>query len=143
MLSGNEWVVLVVVPLVIALVVVMIVLAARNGGSRRGAETVRVRGETDSVIQDLQLALAGVKGTSVRRDSGGVITLERSMTPTWAIVVAVVFFPIGLVALVARTVETATIAATDSGDGTTTLRMAGTFRKRAASAVNTVIDTRS
>lgn len=144
MFSGNEWLVVVAIFLLVVLLVAVVLLL----GPRRRSETprvqeARVRGEIDAVLQDVQLAVSGLQATSVRRDPGDVVVLERSSVPTWAIVVAILCFPIGLVALVARTVETASVAATAGAGATTTLRISGTFRKPAAAAINSVISARS
>ena len=143
--SGNEWLIVVVFAAVAVFVVWAVVRSVQGGAGARilAPQTALVRGEPGEVLADLQLALAGLKATSLRGGGGGVVTLERQTVPVWAVLVAILFFPLGLVALVARSAETATIAATNAEPGTTELRMAGVFRSDSVAAINGVIATRS
>jgi len=61
---------------------------------------------------------------------GHTTILERSQIPAWAFWLAILLFPVGLIALVARTRETVTIAT--SGD---TLQVHGRCSKRLADAI--------
>jgi hypothetical protein len=63
--------------------------------------------------------------------------------PGWAIFIAVVLFPIGLVALVARTGASGTVIAESRDEGTVTLRIGGQFNRGSVRAINAVIDARS
>ncbi len=103
----------------------------------------QVQGIADDVLRDLQLATAGAKNTVTRRDTTDSLTAVWTHTPVWAIVVAVLLFPIGLIALVARTSEVGTIFVNQESDGIARMRIAGAFHKTTRAAINAVIESRS
>ena len=104
---------------------------------------VSIRGNADEVLRDLQLSIAGAKNTVTRRDTPDSLTAVWTHTPGWAIVVAVLLFPIGLIALVSRTSEVGTVFVNQESDGIARLRIAGVFHKTTSAAINTVIESRS
>ncbi len=68
MFSGNEWIVVLVV-IILAPVIVAMLVPGINGRGRVGVVSPRptlVPGEPDEVLTDLQLALAGLKATTLR-----------------------------------------------------------------------------
>jgi hypothetical protein len=95
------------------------------------------------VLRDLQLSIAGAKNTVTRRDTPDSLTAVWTHTPGWAIVVAVLLFPIGLIALVSRTSEVGTIFVNQESDGIARMRIAGVFHKTTSAAINAVIESRS
>ncbi len=126
---------------VLILVVVSFLRSYSNSPRPRSAV---VLGEASHVIDDLSLALAGGRNSSFARTAPNSLTITDSVTPGWAVVVAVLVFPIGLLALVfANDHYTATIVADDEPGGRCTLRFGGSFSKRSVNRINTVIDHRS
>ncbi len=142
MFSGNEWVILVAIVVVVAVLVLLVVRAIRGSTARPKLSRALVRGESADVVRDMQLALSGVRNTVAHR-SEGTLTTAWSYVPSWAVLCAVVFFPLGLIALIARTTVTGTVVTRDAADGTTELTMAGEFNGAAIAAINSVIDARS
>lgn len=68
-----------------------------------------IGGSPDDVLRDLQLAVSGGRNTAGRRETPDSLTAEWTFIPGWAIVVAVLAFPLGLIALVARKTVTGTV----------------------------------
>ena len=125
---------------------VVIWLTSRTGsssGTGLMSGTAQVRGNADEVLRDLQLATAGAKNTVTRRDMPDSLTAVWTHTPGWAIVVAVLLFPIGLIALVSRTSEVGTVFVNQESDGIARMRIAGVFHKTTSAAINAVIESRS
>ena len=146
MSGGNEWlVVLVVVGSIGALVWIITKISSSSpaGSSPAGLSTAKVRGNADDVLRDLQLATAGAKNTVTRRDTPDSLTAVWTHTPVWAVVVAVLLFPIGLIALVARTSETGTIFVDQESEGISRMQIAGVFHTTTSAAINSVIASRS
>jgi hypothetical protein len=68
------------------------------------------------------------------------VVIERFHRAGWVIWVCILLFPIGLFALLApKRVDRGTVAVSDNGKGTVTLRIAGTFHGTSEAAVNGVI----
>jgi hypothetical protein len=126
----------------IALVVWVVVLATRSSGGGRLSEA-RVRGSADDVLRDLQLATAGISNTVTRRETPDSLTVEWTYIPGWAFVVAVLAFPLGLIAFVARTSTVGTVVVGQESDGIARMQIAGIYNKATAKAINTVIESRS
>ncbi len=142
MFSGNEWVLLVVGVGFIALVVWLVVRASRSSGAGHISQA-RVRGSADDVLRDLQLATAGISHTVTRRETPDSLTVQWTYIPGWAFVVVVLAFPIGLIALAARTSTVGTVFVSQDADGIARMQIAGIYNKATARAINTVIDSRS
>jgi hypothetical protein len=141
MFAGNEWLVLLFFVGGIGLVIWLITKISSS--SPAGLSTAKVRGNADEVLRDLQLSIAGAKNTVTRRDTPDSLTAVWTHTPGWAIVVAVLLFPIGLIALVSRTSEVGTIFVNQESDGIARMRIAGVFHKTTSAAINAVIESRS
>lgn len=58
------------------------------------------------------------------------IEIARGRVPVWALVVAILFFPMGLLALLAFRKDRATVSARPAGDGSTRIRIVGTLRNQ-------------
>ena len=140
MFSGNEWLIVVIIAFVIAVLVWLITRSGRDG--KAPVSMALVKGYPDQVVRDLVLALSGARKTTVRSDGSGSVTAEWSYIPGWAVFLAIILFPIGLLALVARTSVSGLIVADREGE-MTRMRMAGTFNKTSIRAVNAVIESRS
>lgn len=62
-------------------------------------------------------AAAGVaQGLTVMPATQDSVTISRKVTPGWVIVVCILLFPIGLLALLARKLETLSVVAFQDGD---------------------------
>lgn len=131
-------VVLIVVMFVTAAVVFVVALVVDLRESRTRRAQALVAGEPGDLTRQVALALAGLRGHGVRVQ-GGLILLTHAVAPYWAIAVAILAFPLGLVALVARDQRTATIAITPVGPGTCRMAMAGIFTNEAIGRLNGVI----
>ena len=140
MFSGNEWLILVIVAGIIGLVVWLLTRSTRE--RHAPVSSALVHGAPDQVVRDLVLALSGTRNTAVRSDGSGSVTVEWSYIPAWAVFVAIVVFPIGLLALLARASVSGSIVA-DQEAGMTRMRMAGSFSTTSVRAVNAVIESRS
>lgn len=144
MFAGNEWILIVGVLAVVVVVVLVVVVASRGRfGSDPPVGAALVRGSTDAVLGDLLLALSGRRRWQLGRSGANSLVLEWSYIPGWAIVVAVLFFPLGLVALLARRSESGTVVASQQHGDTVELRMAGVFDRSAIASINSVIEARS
>lgn len=142
MFSGNEWLILVFLIAFIALVVWLVVRATRGSGGGQISQA-RVRGSADAVLRDLQLATAGISNTVTRRETPDSFTVEWTYIPGWAFVVAVLAFPLGLIALVARTSTVGTVVVAQESDEIARMQIAGSYNKSTAKAINAVIESRS
>ena len=136
-LGGPEVVILLGAVVLVFAVVAFWALSAAGGRVRDATRTV------DVPPQEWLQSLASAVGTSPRHQiaSGGpgVMTITRQRIPAWAILLAVLLFPIGLIALVARTPETGTITARDLRDGRTEVHMTGVFSNDLVDRVNAVL----
>jgi hypothetical protein len=140
--SGNEWLILVFLVTCIALVVWLVVRATRGSGGGRLSQA-RVRGSAEDVLRDLQLATAGISNTVTRRETPDRLTVQWTYIPSWAFFVAVLAFPLGLIALVARTSTVGTVVVGQESDSIARMQIAGIYNKATARAINTVIESRS
>jgi hypothetical protein len=92
--------------------------------------TVRWRSATDingagaEVMRHLVPMLAG-DGYRIVEQSARRLVLHRKHMPTWAIVIAILFFPIGLLALLARESDAVTVELFSDADGTTVTHVQG------------------
>ncbi|MGH9271091.1 MAG: hypothetical protein ACRDZ2_07440, partial [Ilumatobacteraceae bacterium] len=108
---------------------------------RGGGQSDRSRHTAASAHEDLQLSLSRDSRSELRAGHNETLIIERRHTPGWVIVVCILFFPVGLLALLApKRIDRGTVAVTDNQNGTVTLRMAGTFFKKTHAAINGVID---
>ena len=104
-------------------------------------QTVAVTQQPEQVVQQLAAATAGASGYTVSSAGATTLILTRKYTPTWAIVVAIIgllFFLVGLLALLVKTTETLTIAAAATGDGTQ-ITISGAATAEMASRLNAAI----
>jgi uncharacterized membrane protein len=138
----SEWLILMVLAACIALVVWLVVRANSGSGAPRVSQA-RVRGSAEDVLRDLQLATAGISGTVTRRETPDSLTVEWTSIPGWAVVIAVLAFPLGLIALVARTSTVGTVVVGQESEQVARLQIAGVYKKATASAINAVIESRS
>lgn len=140
MFAGSEWLILVIGAFVIGLVVWLLTRFTRDRNAP--VSSALVQGAPDQVVRDLVLALSGARNTTLRSDGSGTLTVDWSYIPAWAVFIAIIVFPIGLLALLARATVSGSIVA-DQELGMTRMRMAGAFSKTSVRAVNAVIESRS
>jgi hypothetical protein len=82
---------------------------------------VLVSEQADVVSQALIAAASGVPGYTINTAGAGSVIFTRKYSPTWAIVVAVIgvlFFLLGLLALLVKETETLTATVTPVKNGT-------------------------
>ena len=141
MFTGNEWLWILVIVVVIGAAAAIAVSSQR----RRPviAQSARVQGAPDEVVHDIFIACANRSGLSVYSWSDGILLLERRTLPGWSVVLALLAFPIGLLALMARNIDAGTIVATTNADDTTELQFRGRFDPRDIARINLVVTSRS
>jgi len=84
-------------------------------------------------IDDAVLAVGGLARHEVSTRTERSITIRRSTIPVWAIVVAVLLFPLGLFALLVRKNDTVSIVTELPSDGgQTVVRLQGDFSSELA-----------
>ena len=144
-LGGNEWLIVLLIFGSLAVIVSLFILALRGSTQSRtpSITAVRVSGSAADVLRDLQLAVAGCRNIAVRRDTADSLTARWHFVPVWAIAVAVLFFPFGLIALLARKTTDGTVVTEQQSDQVCLMRMGGEFSKDTIRAVNWVIESRS
>lgn len=81
------------------------------------SQTALVAEAPDAAIQDYFGLAAGVPEYTAAQLGPASIVLTRSYTPTWVYWIAVLFFPIGLIALMKKEIETLTITANKAPEG--------------------------
>lgn len=143
MFAGNEfmWILIIVgIPLVI-------VWAVARQNQRRNehvvSHTARLRGTPADVADDLVTVLGHLKGVTVNAWPDGMVLLERRTLPGWSIAVAILGFPFGILALMARNVDTGAVLATPATEGTVDVHLRGRFDPRDVARINEVISARS
>jgi hypothetical protein len=75
-------------------------------------------GTPDDALRAFAQAASGFSGVTVRNTVPGQLIIDDVWRPVWTIVVAIVLFPIGLLALLHQRKETVVMAAVATGDET-------------------------
>ena len=129
----------VVVVAVIGLVVAVIKTGGASATSRHHSAIVS-DATPEAFIRRAAAAAAGLPKHTL---SGGVgcstLIVTRSYVAAWRILVAVLLFPIGLIALIGKDHETATIAAAPDG-GRTRVTLDGAFSGALIDRINAVLN---
>jgi hypothetical protein len=100
-----------------------------------------IRGDVAAVMQELQLAVSQDQKSRAYSEPNDTLRIEHAYTSGWVIAVCIIFFPLGLLALLApKKLDLGTVAVSDHGDGTVLVRMAGAFHLPSHNAIRTVID---
>ena len=81
-------------------------------------------------------ALGGYRVTAP--DQGNILEISRGRVPVWALVIAIVFFPFGLLALLAYHKDKVIVTARPAGDSTTRVSVVGTLRNQLSAAIDEV-----
>jgi hypothetical protein len=119
--------------------VALIIDRFRDGRGAKGFTEAHVRRDVESFNNNLPISLSSSRETVARR-SGESLTAEWKFVPAWAVVVAVILFPIGLLALIARRTSAGTTIAEQLDSGTVHLRPGGEFNAPAVRAIKSVIE---
>lgn len=119
----------------------LLVATAMSGRVKEQNVEVVLSGVPDDVLNDIRLALAGVRSHSTIRDSQANLMVSRSYYQGWVVPVSIRFFPVGVVSLVAKRVETSAIIANVEGPRNR-LRLSGRFDPRAIARINNMIQAR-
>ena len=128
---------------VILLVLAIVVASALEGRPKYADVEAMVRGEPGEVLDDVVQSVAGIDGTRTRQLDANHLGIAVRYTPDWAWVLAFVLFPVGLLALIAKTELASTMIAVPAGAGLTVLRVSGRFDRRVIRKINQVIGARS
>ena len=83
-----------------------------------------------------------MRKAGVARSGPSNLTVNFEVLPGWSVLVAILFFPLGLLALLARRTESAVVIASPEGSNTR-LRLSGPFSRVAVDRINAVITVRS
>ncbi|MEO7555356.1 MAG: hypothetical protein ABIV94_01965 [Acidimicrobiales bacterium] len=126
---------------------VVIVVLAVTPGQRRSGSGTRLRNHTalvsdpspDTYIQRAAIALAGLPLHSFSGVGASTLVITRQYTAGWRVVVAIIAFPFGLLALVGHDEETATVAATWDGQQTR-VTLSGPFSGPAVDRLNVTLN---
>ena len=120
-------------------VVVAVVLVFWLGrGSFFKDATAVVSGAPAAWLDEVVLQLSGLTDHRVRFLTPTMLEVAMRRRPPWTILVAVLFFPLGLIALVVTTDDIGTVVAAEEGD-LTRVRMRGRFSPLAVGAINRTI----
>jgi hypothetical protein len=140
MFSGNEW-----IWFIIMLAIVMVAAIAASTRRQRPPITqgALVRGTPAEMAQEIVAEYRNRRGVSVHAWTDGIILLERRTFSGWSMAVAILAFPVGLLALITRNVDAGTIMVSDAGDGKTRVQFRGWFDPRDIARINDLIDRRS
>jgi hypothetical protein len=71
-------------------------------------------------------------------DQVNTVEIVRGRVPVWALVIAILFFPFGLLALLAFRNDKATVSVHPTGDGATRVRIVGTLRNQVSDTIDEV-----
>jgi hypothetical protein len=133
----------VVAALAVALAVVVVLaisgqLSARSSRSGQDSKTISLPEQGDAWLGRMATSLSGLSAHRVEWSSPTTLELYWARRPAWTFVVAVFFFPVGLLAfLVTRTVV-GTFDVVASGPPAS-VRVAGDFSQVAVDVVNRAI----
>jgi hypothetical protein len=129
--GGVEIVILIAV--FMASVAALGVLGARHR-RMQGPHLAEVPGTVDDVSQKLAAALSGIPKQEVSCRPG-ILQITYRTTPLWAICVAILCFPLGLIALIAKSESRGTITLRQVGEHTE-MSIAGSFLKIGRDRIN-------
>lgn len=140
MFSGNEWIWFLVI---LAIVGIVAWIAAPRRSEPITSSSAIVRGAPTEVAPDIVEACSRRRGVAVHAWSDGIVLMERRTLPGWAVLLAILAFPVGLLALLARDVAAGTIVAVATDASITKVHFRGRFDPRDVARINEVITRRS
>lgn len=101
-----------------------------------------VSADADRALQNVAAAVAGARNLRVVHSAPTQITATETWRPLWTYLVAIVLFPIGLLALLVTREATLVISATTTSTGTT-LRIHGRGHEKVCDQVLAAAGTRA
>lgn len=129
---------IVIVLVFILLVVAVIVAASRSSSVVTVNDQVELPLDLATVERDAFGPLGAVRGASMSQSLPGQVTLTTSFIPTWAVLLGILAFPIGLLLLfLIRRELTLHVRYVEQGGGTL-VQVAGKTRKNVALAVGEI-----
>lgn len=132
--------------LAISLVISVLLLVAILAASSRRKSVVTVNDQIeiamdrDRVEQFAFGPLGSIQGAAVTQAVPGQMTLVSKWTPTWAVVIGILSFPVGLLLLLLIRQELVMHVRFLDNGGTTLVQVAGKSRKRVALAVGEALE---
>lgn len=102
---------------------------------RRWDEALEVAATPDEALRAVAEVVSGLRRADARWAGPGLLTVDEAWRPWWTFVVAVVLFPVGLVALVHIRRERLLVSAEGRGRGAATLVIEGTATAAVSDAV--------
>ena len=100
------------------------------------AATASLNLNQTAASDELTLVLSGLSNQRVERPSISTVSLRLKFFPGWAIVLGVMLFPLGVLAVIAaQREETGTIILNEAGQDTSTLQVRGTFDEAACTRI--------
>ncbi len=130
------WVLLFVVVFA-SLVILTAVLEARQRRPRDHTTTV---GENaDRWLQSMTAVVSQKRNHTVTSPVPGTAVVAHSYRPVWTIVVAILFFPIGLLALLVKGEDKGTAVVSPKGEAQAEVHLQGVFRPETVEAINATI----
>jgi hypothetical protein len=127
-----------IVAAAILLLVALGPLKDRSKRSDPGSKTIVLSERGDSWLGRVAIGLSGLSAHRVEWPSPTTLQLYWTRRPVWTFIVAVLFFPFGLVALLVTTTLIGTFRVLDTGPPAT-VQIAGDFSKVAVELVNRAI----
>jgi len=136
--SGSEWIII----LMVLAAAVAFVLVLRLGGSRSAvpvgdSSTIRLLGDGRGWLDQVARDIDQLSGHSVEWLSADVLQVSWRHRTGWVFVVAIIVFPIGLLALLSTITSHGTIVVDDGSPST--MRLGGEFSDAAVDAVNALV----
>jgi len=134
--SGVEWIII----LMVLAAALALVLVLRLGGSRSAvpvgdSSTIRLSGDGRGWLNQVARDIDQLNAHSVEWLSADVLQVSWRHRTGWVFVVAIIVFPIGLLALLSTITSHGTIVVVDDGSPST-MRLGGEFSDAAVDAVN-------
>jgi hypothetical protein len=100
------------------------------------AATASINLNQTAASDELMLVLSGLRNQRVERPTISTVSLRLKFFPGWAILLSLLFFPLGvLAAIAAQREETGTIILNDTGQDTSTLQVRGLFDEAACTRI--------
>ncbi|HYN34868.1 MAG TPA: hypothetical protein VES40_19745, partial [Ilumatobacteraceae bacterium] len=111
---------LAIVGVVVALAIIVVLVVAgpfkdRSGRSDSASKTITLPERSDAWLARVATSLSGLPAHRVEWPSATTLQLYWTRRPVWTFVVAVIFFPFGLVALLITTTLTGTFRVIETG----------------------------
>jgi len=136
--SGSEWIII----LMVLAAAVAFVLVLRLGGSRSAvpvgdSSTIRLLGDGRGWLDQVARDIDQLSGHSVEWLSADVLQVSWRHRTGWVFVVAIIVFPIGLLAPLSTITSHGTIVVDDGSPST--MRLGGEFSDAAVDAVNALV----